>query len=90
MDTFTSQSTPAIFEREFEGMFCRIIIGRYASDIKREWQIPGSYNFGHLVFGEFLYIPTELTLETMNSMLMFTSMIKYSTPNTFLSYIFNY
>ena len=73
-DTFNIMKKAELFPREYLGMFTRLIIGRYGSDIRSEWAIQSHYGFGHLTFGELFYAPNELTREEINSLMRITGM----------------
>ena len=62
------------FPRDFVGLMCRVIIGRYGADVQSEWAIEGSYVFGSFAFSDFLYLPVELTPNEVASAIGLISM----------------
>ncbi len=75
VDTEIVQNRPARLPREYRGLICRAILGRYAADVRSEWLLDGFYKYGTLSFSDFFYVPAEITPELIPEKIGMTGII---------------
>ncbi len=66
VDTRIADTHPKRFLREYRGLICRAIIGRYAADVQSEWRVEDVYEMGQFSIADFLYFAREIEAESVS------------------------